>query len=187
MIRILLVAACVVAFALALAGMRRGWRQRARRQGALPPLPTPPRTRDLVPAADLAPALTGLYIGSTVGQSWQDRIVVHGLGERAEVTARLTPAGALLDRVGSGPLFIPAAQLIDARLEPALAGKVVGRGGLLVLRWRLGDTVLDTGIRADDKSLYTDWIAAIGAPDTDHAGSTGELTEHPTTNGHPGE
>lgn len=187
MIRVLLVVACVVAFALALAGMRRGWRNRARRQQVLPPLPTPPRNRDLATTADLAPALTGLYVGSTVGQSWQDRIVVHGLGERAEVTARLTPAGALLDRVGSGPLFIPTAQLIDARLEPALAGKVVGRGGLLVLRWRLGETVLDTGIRADDKTRYGAWISAIGAPAERPDTDGDELTGHPTTNGHSGE
>jgi hypothetical protein len=30
-----------------------------------------------------------------------------------------------------------------------------------VLSWRHGDQDLDTGIRADDKTRYPEWIAAI--------------------------
>jgi hypothetical protein len=77
--------------------------------------------------------------------------------------ARLTEAGVSITRQGSTPIFLPAAQLIDARLEPALAGKVVGRGGLLVLRWQHGEQDLDTGIRADDRTSYPQWVAAIDA------------------------
>ena len=42
-------------------------------------------------------------------------------------------------------------------------GKVVGRGGLLVLRWQHGGQDLDTGIRADDRTSYPQWVAAIDA------------------------
>jgi len=157
MIRWTLVTALVLLFVLALAGMRLGWRHRGRRQDWLPELP-------IVPAAlgaELAASLSGLYVGSTVATRWQDRIVARGLGARAESVARLTEAGALIERQGSTPIFIPAGQLIDARLEPALAGKVVGLGGLLVLRWRHGEHDLDTGIRADDKTGYPGWITAI--------------------------
>ena len=38
---------------------------------------------------------------------------------------------------------------------------MVGSGGLLVLRWRHGETDLDTGLRADDKTVYPDWVTAI--------------------------
>jgi hypothetical protein len=159
MTRWLLVAACLLVFVLALAGMRRGWQQRGRRQDWLPELPAVPE----VLGAELAPALTGLYVGTTAATRWQDRIVAGGLGARAESVTRLTEAGAVISRQGSTPVFIPAAQLIDARLEPALAGKVVGQGGLLVLRWRHGEQELDTGIRADDRTGYPAWVAAIDA------------------------
>jgi hypothetical protein len=160
MIRIGLVALVVVVFALALVGMWLGWNHRGQRQAALLELPTVPE--QLGPSStDLAPELTGLYLGSTTATHWQDRIVARGLGARADSVARLTAAGALIERVGTGPIFIPAEQLIDARLEPALAGKVVGPGGVLVLRWRHGDADLDTGIRADDKSGYPQWVRAV--------------------------
>jgi hypothetical protein len=96
-----------------------------------------------------------------VATRWQDRIVAHSLGERAEAVVRLSAAGVLIQRQGSPDIFLPAERLIDARPEPALAGKVVGAGGLLVLRWRHGDRLLDTGIRADDKSGYPAWMHAI--------------------------
>ncbi|MEO6501179.1 MAG: transporter [Jatrophihabitantaceae bacterium] len=152
-----LVAVLAVVFAVALLGMWSGWRRRGRRQDWLPELPAVPAAL----GAELAEPLSGLYVGSTLATRWQDRIVAGGLGARAESLARLTEAGALIQRQGSTPIFIPAPQLIDARLEPALAGKVVGRGGLLVLRWRHGDQDLDTGIRADDKTGYPAWITAI--------------------------
>lgn len=157
MTRLELVLACLALFLLLLLGMRAGWRNRGRRQADLPaPAPAPNEL-----GADAAPPLTGLYVGSTVATQWQNRIVVHRLGERAECTARLTAAGVLIERQGSTPVFISRAALVDARLEPALAGKVVGPGGLLVLRWQLGDSLLDTGIRGDDRTQYPAWVRAI--------------------------
>lgn len=162
MTRVELVATFVVLFVLALLGIRLGWRNRGRRQADLPALPQAPAEL----GADLAPPLTGLYVGSTTATHWQDRIVAHGLGQRADAVARLSAAGALIQRQGSSPVFIPMPVLLDARLEPALAGKVVGQGGLLVLRWQHGDRDLDTGIRADDKSSYPAWIEAISNAST---------------------
>jgi len=158
--RLELVLACVVLFVLLLLGMRWGWRNRGRRQSDLPALPARPAAI----GPDLVPAITGLYVGSTVATQWQNRIVVHGLGVRADCTARLSAQGVLIERQGAEDLFIPTGELVDARLEPALAGKVVGRGGLLVLRWHLGPQLLDTGIRADDRTVYPAWVTAISQP-----------------------
>jgi hypothetical protein len=146
----------LVLFGLTLLGMRSGWRSRARRQASIPALPEAPTEV----GADLVPPLTGLYVGTTTATRWQDRIVAQGLGARAYANARLVPEGALIERQGNDLLFIPIDRLIDARLEPALAGKVVGQGGLLVLRWRHGDSELDTGLRGDDKSQYPAWLRA---------------------------
>jgi len=157
MTRFALVLALLALFALALVGMWFGWKHRAQRQESLPELVAAPAYL----GPDRAPALSGLYVGTTTALHWQDRIVAHRLGERAEAMSRITGEGVLIERRGSPAIFIPTAALIDARLEPALAGKVVGDGGLLVLRWRLGDFDLDTGLRADDKGIYPAWVRAI--------------------------
>ncbi len=157
MTRSVLVLLCLVALAVALLGMRSGWRNRSRRQSALPALPE-------VPALGTALlSTTGLYVGSTFATSWQDRVVHGGLGERADATATLHPQGVLIVRQGSASIFVPAAVIDRARLAPGLAGKVMGAGGLLVVRWRLGDTLVDSGFRADDKTAYPQWVQAINS------------------------
>lgn len=171
-----LVLGFLVLFALALAGMRLGWRNRGGRQSALPELPVPP----VELGSELAPPLTGLYVGSTTATRWQDRIVAGGLGVRADSVLRLGAAGALIERRGATAIFVPAERLIDARLEPALAGKVVGRGGLLVLRWQHGDELIDSGLRADDKTLYPAWIRAIETL-SDDSGQQSNATQQPDT------
>jgi hypothetical protein len=156
MTRLLLVLLCVLVLALALLGMRAGWRNRLARQSDLPALPAVPDE-----LGDALLTVRGLYIGTTFAASWQDRVAHGGLGARADTVASLHPTGLLLDRQGSTPVFIPAATFIEARLAPGLAGKVMGEGGLLVLRWRLGDAELDTGFRADDKTMYPAWVKTI--------------------------
>jgi hypothetical protein len=156
MIRAALVLACLLAVALTVLGMRRGWRTRMARQSVLPELPALP--------ADLGIELLradGLYVGTTYASSWLHRVVHAGLGERAAAAAVLYPAGLVLDRHGANPIFLPREAWIEARLAPGLAGKVMGDGGLLALRWQLGPTQLDTGFRADDKTTYPAWVAAI--------------------------
>jgi hypothetical protein len=157
--RLELVLVFVVAFLLAVAGLRLGWRNRAARQSDLAELPPPPTEF----GPEVLPPLTGLYVGSTYAAQWQNRVVARTLGERADAVARISHAGVLIDRQGSSSIFLPAEALLDARLEPALAGKVVGRGGLLVLRWQLGEVDLDSGLRGDDKSAYPAWVRAVNA------------------------
>jgi hypothetical protein len=158
MTRALLVLACVLLVLLAVAGMWLGWRNRARRQAYLPALPA-------VPGELGTPKMssTGLYVGTTFASSWQDRVVVDGLGVRAQGSATLYAGGLVIERDGAEPVFVPKDDLVDVRLAPGLAGKVMGDGGLLVARWRLGDTEVDTGFRADDKSSYPDWIRSLSA------------------------
>lgn len=144
--------------------MYRGWKGRAKRQevriGELPTLPSDLGAQVLEPA-------TGLYVGSTIAPSWQDRIAVGDLGYRA--TAELTrfERGILLERTGADPIWIPGPAISAVRAERGLAGKVMSEGGLLVIRWKLpSGTEIDTGFRADDKSVYP---KMINARDLDYA------------------
>lgn len=157
MTRTLLVILCIALFVLAIWGMRVGWRHRAARQDELAPRPSAPAEPGPSTVADLV----GVYVGSTYASSWQDRITSQGLGTRSNAIARLTESGVIIDREGTDAIFIPTEAIVEARLAPALAGKVVGAGGLVVIRWRLGDTEVDTGLRGDEKSLYPQWIRQL--------------------------
>jgi hypothetical protein len=161
MTRLLLVLACIAFLLLMLLGMWWGWRNRARRQAGLPALPAVPAA----PGDELAPPLDGVYVGTTFASSWQDRVVHGGLGLQANATATLHAAGVLIEREGADAIFVPREAITGARLAPGLAGRVVGEGGLLVIGWRLGSgehgAELDTGLRADDKSAYPQWVRTI--------------------------
>lgn len=157
MTRVLLVLICVAVIVVAMLGMGWGWRNRLRRQAGLPRLPVVPPEL----GAPVLPGLTGLYVGTTFATSWQDRVLHAGLGERAAGTVTLYASGAFIERDGAEPIFVPVAAVTGVRLAPGLAGRVVGAGGLLVITWRLGDALVDTGFRADDKSAYPAWVRAI--------------------------
>jgi hypothetical protein len=157
-----LVASLIVAAVLAvlivflIRQMMRGWLRRAQRQaqliGALPPLP------DTVGPA-LIPATKGLYVGSTLAPSWLDRIAVGDLGYRAKAVITRFPEGIMLQRTGAVPIWIPDDAIEAIRTEKGIAGKAMTHEGILAIRWRLpSGTEIDTGFRADDRSVYARWL-----------------------------
>ncbi len=157
MTRVLLSLLVLAIFLLCLYGMWRGWQNRKRRQADLPEFPAPPAE----PGATVLET-TGVYVGTTLGGDWQDRVAVGDVGHRAEAVLRLTERGVLVEREGASPLWIPADRVEGARTARGLAGKVMTADGLLVVRWQLGDRVLDTGFRGDDKDVYEQWVLALG-------------------------
>ncbi|MGB3302241.1 transporter [Gordonia sp. (in: high G+C Gram-positive bacteria)] len=136
----------------------RGWRNRGRRQEAeVGHFPTVPD--------DLGERLrgphTGLYVGSTLAPSWQNRIAVGDYGDRATAELSAYPAGLLLARNGASDIWIPEESIVAVRTERGLAGKAMSRDGVLVIRWTLpSGTQVDSGLRADDKTVYPEWVAA---------------------------
>ena len=139
--------------------MLRGWRSRQRRQGDLPPPPAPPGER----AAVVVGAVPGLFVGTTFVDNWLDRVAVHQLSDRAAGWLRLDADGVHLEREGLPELYLPF-DLIDAAApDDALAGKYVGRGGLLALTWRLGGRTLVSGFRATDHGEHARLAEAITA------------------------
>jgi hypothetical protein len=154
----------VLVLVLAFLGMWSGWRRRASRHDLPPLVPAPP-------VADLPPAkLEGgaRYFGTTVAGDWLDRVVAHGLGARS--TARLSLSSEGLDVIRlAGSFRIEAAALRGARHDMGLAGKVVPPHGVLVVTWRHGDLLLDTGFRLTDVTVadkgtteaHNQWIRAI--------------------------
>ncbi|MFP3990058.1 hypothetical protein U9R90_21820 [Streptomyces sp. E11-3] len=138
--------------------MRQGWKWRATLQGDLPELPTAP--------SEPGPAtlsMSGRYHGSTTAGQWLDRIVAHGLGTRSRAELTLTDAGLRVVRPGAADFFVPAAALREARLDKGIAGKVLAEGGLLVVTWAHGDTLLDSGFRSDHAAEHAAWVEAINS------------------------
>ncbi|GAA2519717.1 hypothetical protein [Streptomyces gobitricini] len=136
--------------------MRQGWKWRGSLQSGLPDLPAAP---DAPGAARLT--MSGRYHGSTTAGQWLDRIVAHGLGTRSRVELTLTDAGLDVVRPGARDFFVPAGRLRGARLDKGIAGKVLAEGGLLVVTWEHGDTLIDSGFRSDRAAEHTTWADTL--------------------------
>ena len=160
LIALLIIAALLAVFiALAIRQMLRGWLHRAQRQaeliGALPPLP------DTVGSA-IIPATKGLYVGSTIAPSWQDRIAVGDLGFRCKAVLTRYPEGIMLQRSGTGPIWIPEESITAIRTERGIAGTALTHDDILAIRWRLpSGTEIDTGFRGDDRRELANWTGEV--------------------------
>jgi hypothetical protein len=153
---LIVAAVLAVAFGFAVGAMVRGWRHRAERQveliGALPAMP------DSVGPA-IIPATKGLYVGSTLAPSWQDRIAVGDLGYRTKAVLTRYPEGIMLQRSGGSPIWIPDESITAIRTERGIAGKALTHHGILAIRWRLpSGTEIDTGFRGNDRAEYAQWL-----------------------------
>ena len=102
---IAIVVIVVVVWASLVALALRGWRNRGRRQAdSIGELPTAP---DDLGQRQLGP-YTGLYVGSTLAPSWQDRVAVGDFGDRTEPDLHTHPCSDLsigfsLSREGHPP------------------------------------------------------------------------------------
>ncbi|MGW6458709.1 PH-like domain-containing protein [Streptomyces sp. NPDC055078] len=136
--------------------MRQGWKWRGSLQSGLPALPA-------APGAPGEPRLTatGRYHGSTTAGQWLDRIVAHGLGTRSRVELTLTDAGIDVVRPGATDFFIPRHALRGVRLDKGIAGKVLADGGLLIVTWEHGGTLVDSGFRSDRAAEHNEWTTAL--------------------------
>ena len=136
-----------------------GWRGRQRRQSDLPAPPAAPETvGDVVVAG-----MRGLFVGTTFADDWLDRVAVHGLAHRAAGWISVSSDGVRFDREGEADLYLPFDVVRTAQVGDALAGKVIGRGGMLLVDWQLGDRTLTSGFRADDHREHRRLADAITA------------------------
>lgn len=145
----------VTLVALLYAAMWRGWRHRGERQADVPALHPVAGDPDTV----LRQA-AGRYFATTTAGQWMDRVVVHGLGVRSPCTLRLTPQGLDVLR-GDLSFAVPRADLVGARRDRGIAGKVLPPHGVLVVTWRHGQHTLDSGFRLAPAVEHDAWVSAL--------------------------
>jgi hypothetical protein len=146
-LRIALVGIVVAVIGLVIWAMWRGWQNRLHRQGDIP-----------APAAvgegPWQGRSAGLFLGSSRHGDWLDRIIVADLGIPSRADVMWGPQGVWCERVGARSVFIPRADIVSVRRDRGVAGMVREKDGVLVLTWRLGQTLIDTGFRADDPDAH---------------------------------
>jgi len=156
--RVGLTVGVLAVLALAFRGMRRGWLRRARRFADLPappPLVGPPGEL-------LAGPFDGRFLGTTVAGDWLDRVVAHGLGTPSSCRVAVRGDGVSVERGGAPGLLVPLADLVGARLDKGLAGRVYEDGGVVVVTWVLGGRELDTGLRLAGPDDGPELVDAVG-------------------------
>lgn len=160
-----------------------GWRGRLRRQADVAELPGVPD--DVGPPALSVP---GQYVTTTSAGDWLDRIAVHGLGIRTNATLEIHGAGVLLLRSGAPDIFIARDALEEVATQAGMAGKFVEKDGLVVITWRLGQKLVDTGFRTTEATAKKPLVHALqallpadGAPQADEPQTDKPQTDKPQT------
>jgi hypothetical protein len=136
--------------------MLRSWRNRQQRQAFLPAPPTSDGTGTVVVGR-----VPGLFVGTTFAGDWLNRVAAHGLCDRATADFRLDTDGVHIDRDGGTEIYVPYGDVEGASVGDKLAGKVMGPGGLLLITWRLGDSLVTSAFRADDHSQHQRLVDAL--------------------------
>ncbi|WP_407317780.1 hypothetical protein UQW22_14405 [Isoptericola halotolerans] len=145
------------------------------------------RTRPLVPRPPALPAdevalgavrlgpLEATYVSSTLSGDWLARVGAHGLGDRSAAHVTVLDGGVVVDRDGAPPVLVPVAALRAVGTAPGMAGKYVGRDGLVVLTWQVpsdgetGAALLDTGLRTRftaDNARLVEAVRSLILPST---------------------
>jgi hypothetical protein len=124
--------------------MRAGWRHRVERQQDIPALPIAPE-----PPVDVS-WTSATYVGATRAGDWLDRILVNTLGVPDDALVAVTHNGVWLRRAHNPVVYLERGGIRGVRYDNAIAGKVLEPGGLLVITWDHGGTLLDIGLRVHD-------------------------------------
>lgn len=154
--RIALTLLVVGIMALIFWAMRRGWLARAARQSHIPA----PLTQVGDPSTVLL-QVPGRFVGTSIHGDWLDRVVVHDLGIPSKATLQVHAGGLALHRMGARDVAIPREDIVEASLADAVGADVVNNS--IVVTWRLGPVIVDSGFRPDSTAAHAAAMAAINS------------------------
>ena len=144
-------ASLMVVLALLLLGLAWwGWQGRRRRfahlEGALV---------RAVPASSSLLSFRGLYVATTVADQPLERVPVGPLSFRAKAKFSLHPEGVVVAAQGEKPVLLDASRGIEAGLATWTIDRVVEPEGLVMIRWNLGGTSVDSYLRVMESDPST--------------------------------
>lgn len=135
-----------------------GWRRRIGRQGDVPaPTPVPEQLSE--PRTDVE----GTYVVTTRAGDRLDRIAAHGLGVRGDAVLSVGQDGVAVLRAGSPDFFVPAGDVREVGTTSNMVGKAVETDGIVVLRYEIAGTGLDTGFRPRYHQQKAELLGALRA------------------------
>lgn len=156
----------VVAFTVLLIGTGVwAWRRRGRRDAGM----TAP-VGDLPDGADVVGRFSGFYVATTRHDEALERLAIRGLAFRSRVTAVISTGGLALDLPGQPRYFIDRSRLVAADRATVAIDRVVEKGGLVRVSWRIDDaTIVDSYFRPQDSSAraVADTVTSILPAPTD--------------------
>ncbi|WP_205678953.1 hypothetical protein [Brachybacterium endophyticum] len=170
-----------------------GWRRRAARQGDLPALPQPIGGGKALTGEQGAVGASGVYVATTVAGEPLERVTARGLGARSRaVLGEAEDAGnavLTVGRQGAPDFLIPWDDVRSVHTAPGMVGKWIGGDGLLVIRWQLGERLLDTGFRPDSAEDQDRFLALgrerrrtdLGGERRPAAPASEDRSDHPAT------
>lgn len=154
-LRIVLVALTLAVIALVLFALRRGWRNRERRQGLAVPQITPAVTA----AASVLPVTAASYIGTVPRGQQLERVVAGGM--RAPAGIVVGDFGILVDKQGDPALLIDHRSIAGVGTAAGMLQRYFGGHGLLMIDWQWAGRPVTTGLwftDAADQSLVRERI-----------------------------
>jgi hypothetical protein len=90
---------------------------------------------------------SGFYVATTFADRPLDRVSAHGFGFAGKAFVDVSDQGVRVHRIGERSFRIDSSSLLDIARTSGVIDKVVEKDGILSLRWKLGETELETHLR----------------------------------------
>lgn len=97
----------------------------------------------------------GLYVGTTLADMPLERVPVGPLSFRAKARFALHPEGLVVHAQGEAAVLLTAPDGLEAGVATWTIDRVVEPEGLVMVRWDLGGTALDSYLRIVDIDANT--------------------------------
>lgn len=159
--RLFLTAIMIAVLVWAVFSIRKSWRTKQSQQIDIP-------APDSVPADFVADeTFAGRYLASTYANDWLSRIVVHSLGSPSRAEFAVSKKGIRITFNQNRQIFISQSSISQVRADRAIAGRAFEKNGIAVILWRLGDTEIATGFRADTSEAHARFIEITNSEQED--------------------
>lgn len=141
--------------ALALGAALWGWKRRQARYSGLATA-----IRRDVPKGPARLQISALYVATTEADNPLERVAAGVLGYRSRAKLEVHPEGLSVRIPGDAPFLIPKSPSLRAGLATWTIDRVVEPEGLVMIRWQLGATEVDSYFRIVDGDPR-DFVAAV--------------------------